>query len=134
MPMGIRVARPGGRVVVLQVHGAVDAAGEPWLAEVLREWLDSVAARLVLDLSQVTFFDSEAVMTLLDAAHHARIHAKPFTVISSPAVDRITGLLAVDDRLLGQHRGRCRTRHRRDPADLEKLEADHAPDRPPRDR
>lgn len=98
-PLSMRVSRPGGRVVVLHVYGAVDAAGQPWLAEIVRERLDSFAARLVLDLSRVTFFDSEAALTLLDAAHHARVRAKPFTVLSSPAVDRIMGLLAMHDRI-----------------------------------
>lgn len=85
--------------MVLEVRGAVDCAGRPRLAEVLRERLDSCAARVVLDLSAVTFFNSDAVRTLLDAAHHARVRAKPFTVISGPAVDRIMGLLGVDARI-----------------------------------
>lgn len=102
-PLWMRAHHPGGRALVLEVGGAVDAASEPRLAVVLRQRLDSFAATLVLDLSAVTFLDSEGVMTLLDAAHYARIHAKPLVVITSPAVNRLLEILGLTDQFTCAH-------------------------------
>ena len=97
-PLWMRVHRPGHRALVLEVRGAVDIAGEPRLAEVLRQRLDSFTAHLVLDMSGVTLLDTEGVMTLLDAAHYARIRAKHLVLIPSPAVNRVLELLGLIDR------------------------------------
>ncbi|MBA8826272.1 anti-sigma B factor antagonist [Saccharopolyspora lacisalsi] len=97
-PLWMQVHRPGHRVLVLEVRGAVDIAGEPRFAEVLRQRLDSFAAHLVLDMSGVTLLDAEGVMTLLDAVHYARIRAKRLVLVPSPAVNRVLEILGLTER------------------------------------
>lgn len=97
-PLRVRVCRPGAQLVVLRVTGALDAAGEPRLAEPLRHRLNCVATTVVLDMSAVTFLDTAGAVTLLEAACRAEATGKELVVISSPAVDRLLGLLGLTER------------------------------------
>lgn len=94
----IRVHWPVRDVVVVQADGALDAAGEPRFAEPLRNRLVGGRNRVVLDLSGVTFLDTAAAVTMLEAATQARARGNDLRVVSSAPVDRLLRLIEIADR------------------------------------
>ncbi|MFC7342936.1 STAS domain-containing protein [Saccharopolyspora griseoalba] len=94
----IRVARPGGGVLVVQAVGDLDAAGQHFLAEPVRQRLVGTASRVVLDLSQISFINTDGVGVLLEACQRAESRGKDLVLISSPVVDRLLGLLGLAGR------------------------------------
>ena len=94
----LRVRRPGSGVVVVQVSGALDAEGERFLAEPMRQRLAGTASKVVLDLSGVSFVDSAGVRVLLEAANRAECKGKEFVLVSCPPVDRLLWLLGLTER------------------------------------
>ncbi len=97
-PLRVRVHRPVHDVVVLRARGDLDIAAEPRFTEVLRHRLTCTAPTVVLDLSAVSFLDTTGAVALLEAATRSGTSGKHLRVISSPAVDRLLGLLEVSDR------------------------------------
>lgn len=89
---------PARDVVVVQADGALDAAGEPRFAEPLRNRLAGGRNRVVLDLSGVTFLDTAAAVTVLEAATRARLRGDDLRLVSSAPVDRLLRLIEVADR------------------------------------
>ena len=82
-----------GRVVVVRVHGEVDAATAPRMAEVLDVQLAS-ERWVVLDLSSVDFMDLHGLAVLLRATRRERAHfsvARP-----APCVLRLLELIHAD--------------------------------------
>lgn len=65
-------AEHGNDVVVLVAGGEIDYSASPQLSERLSERIDGGSARVVLDLSTVTFIDSTAIGALVAAA--TRLH------------------------------------------------------------
>jgi anti-sigma B factor antagonist len=65
-------AEHGNDVVVLVAGGEIDYSASPQLSERLSERIDGGNARVVLDLSTVTFIDSTAIGALVAAA--TRLH------------------------------------------------------------
>ncbi|RRO14154.1 anti-sigma factor antagonist [Saccharopolyspora rhizosphaerae] len=94
----VRVVRPGGGVVVVQVSGEMDLAARHFLAEPVRQRLVGTAAVVVLDLSQVTFINSDGALALLEARHLADARHKELVLVSSRVVDRLLGLLKLSAR------------------------------------
>lgn len=66
--------------VVAEYPAEIDVANAPALQEQLRELLDSRPPRLVLDLTNTTFFGSHGVKTIVRAARQARALAVPLAV------------------------------------------------------
>lgn len=84
--------------MVVQASGALDAEGERFLTEPMRQRLAGTACKVVLDLSGVSFVDSAGVRVLLDAAYRAERRGKEFVLISCPPVDKLLWLLGLTDR------------------------------------
>lgn len=84
---------------LLEVAGEVDADVVPWLRQVLVDVVDAGAARVSLDLSQVSFMDSAGLGAVLHARRWALAAERGFEVVAvSPALLRllrVTGLHAV---------------------------------------
>ncbi|MCE7003500.1 STAS domain-containing protein [Kibdelosporangium philippinense] len=59
--------RVAGPAVVLHVAGEIDMSTAPMLAEECDQAIESAPGRLVVDLSDVTFFGSAGLAVLLDA-------------------------------------------------------------------
>jgi anti-anti-sigma factor len=89
----VRVHWPGARVVVVQARGALDMAGQPLVAESVRDGLRGRPGALVLDFSAATFFDSAGASALLDAEERAARDAVTVRLVSSPPVDRLLELV-----------------------------------------
>ncbi|MBI2843109.1 MAG: STAS domain-containing protein [Armatimonadetes bacterium] len=64
----------------VHLHGELDFATAPVLAQVLREVLEQGAQHLLLDFHEVTFFDSEGLKVLLQAYRHLREREGTITV------------------------------------------------------
>ncbi|MFC7340564.1 STAS domain-containing protein [Saccharopolyspora griseoalba] len=96
----LRVRRPGGGVVVVQASGSLDAEGERFLTEPMRQRLAGTASKVVLDLSGVSFADSAGVRVLLEAANRAECKGKEFVLVSCPPVDRLLRLLGLTERFV----------------------------------
>jgi len=94
----VRVARPGGGVLVVQASGELDAAGQHFLAEPVRQRLVGTASKVVLDLAQISFINTDGVGVLLEACQRAEARGKELVLISSPVVDRLLGLLGLAGR------------------------------------
>lgn len=94
----VRVSRPGGGVLVVRAIGELDAAGQHFLAEPVRQRLVGTAAKIVLDLAQVSFINTDGVRVLLEACHQAESRGKDLVLVSSPVVDRLLGLLGLAGR------------------------------------
>lgn len=89
----VRVHWLDARVVVVQALGALDMAGQPLLAESVRDGLRGRPGALVLDCSTATFFDSAGASALLDAGEWAARDAVAVRLVSSPSVDRLLALV-----------------------------------------
>lgn len=85
-------------VAVIQASGALDAGEEPRFAEVMRNRFNTVIGTVILDLSEVTFLDTTGAVTLLEAARRAQVRGVGLRLVSSPAVDRLLGLMDVVNR------------------------------------
>lgn len=94
----VRVFRPGDGVVVVNVGGELDLAARHFLAEPVRQRLVGTAGMVVLDLSRVTFINSDGVCALLEASQLAKARHKELVLVSSPVVDRLLRLLGLTDR------------------------------------
>ena len=68
----IDVRQPEGEVAVVAPRGRLDAVTAPELRERIQQLLDSGAARLVLDLYEISFMDSIGMTTLLSGIKRAR--------------------------------------------------------------
>jgi anti-sigma B factor antagonist len=64
------------------VHGEVDVATGPRLAEEVRAAESAEPERLVIDLREVTFFDSTGLQIILDAEVRAR--NAPWALVVAP--------------------------------------------------
>jgi len=89
-------------VCVLQASGEIDMATSTQFAAALTKAL-TPGATLLLDLSAVSFMDSQGLNVLLTAARGVEAIGARFSIVASPAVSRvleITGAgLALDVRL-----------------------------------
>ena len=94
----VRVFRPGGGVLVVQAIGELDAVGQHFLDEPVRQRLVGTAAKIVLDLEQVSFINADGVCVLLEACQRAESRGKDLVLVSSPVVDRLLGLLGLAGR------------------------------------
>ncbi|EQD82555.1 anti-anti-sigma factor [Saccharopolyspora erythraea D] len=84
--------------MVLCADGALDGVGEADFAELMRQLLHESERLVVLDLSAVSFMTTAGAVALLEADCRARIQGVALMVVSSPAVDRLLGLIDVADR------------------------------------
>ncbi|WP_019854091.1 STAS domain-containing protein [Actinopolyspora mortivallis] len=91
---------PEAGTLVVSASGTLDMAASTAFAESLRRRLESAAATLVLDLSDIEFIDTNGVITLLETAARARLRGVELVLVPSPTVTRLLTLLEVGDRFL----------------------------------
>lgn len=97
-PLRIRVRLPDASTVLVEVSGTLALDHDADFAAVLGNRLNGAAAILVLDLTAVTFLDTAAAVTMLDAATRARENGIDLHVISNGAVDRLLALIGMSER------------------------------------
>jgi anti-sigma B factor antagonist len=95
-PVQLRTARPAPDCVVLSVSGEIDLATAPELESAIASELASRPARLVLDLTGVTFFGSLGLATLVRAAATADDHRAHLAVVAGRVVRRTMELTRTD--------------------------------------
>lgn len=96
----ISFAEPEPGVHVLGVGGEIDAASAPALARALDAVWAEVPARVVLDLSEVTFLGTAGLAELLRAADRADSEGVAFRVVGgSRCVDRAIEVVGLATRL-----------------------------------
>jgi anti-anti-sigma factor len=97
----VPVTEPWPGVLVVAPAGEVDLSTAPLLRSAAFAAVDARPARVVVDLSGLTFCGSTGLVVLMDARHHAEDRGVTFsTAHAAPAVRRvlhITGLSAVLD-------------------------------------
>lgn len=90
-----------GQVARIVVRGELDLETGPRLQDELRHAEADAPERLVLDLREVTFFDSTGLQIVLDAEVRAREEGRTFVVLPGHGEPRrILELAEVTDRLL----------------------------------
>lgn len=88
-------------VVRIAVSGELDVATAPQLDAALQKQPD-VAARVVLDLSRVSFMDSTGLRVLLQAHDVAQARGRQLTIVPSDSVTRVIRLTGLAQRLLDE--------------------------------
>jgi anti-sigma B factor antagonist len=89
-----------GATIRISVRGELDLATGPRLDEELRRAAAEAPAKVVLDLREVTFFDSTGLQLVLDADVRAREDGREFAVIPGEGEPRrILELADALDRL-----------------------------------
>jgi anti-sigma B factor antagonist len=102
-------AQYGNDVVVLVAGGELDYSASPQLSERLAERIDDGIARLVLDLSTVTFIDSTAIGALMTTAVRLRaLGAGTLAVVCPPENARVLRIFEIAgvDSLIAVHGSR----------------------------
>jgi anti-sigma B factor antagonist len=91
-------AEPGRARVTL--HGELDLATAPDLAQQLRELGESGVDHVLLDLRELEFMDSTGLRLVMSEDAAARADGRTFEVIrGGPAVQRIFDLACMSERL-----------------------------------
>lgn len=89
--------------VIVTVTGDVDVTTAPRLRHVLQDLVAEVGRRVVVDLSEVGFFDSTGLSVLIAALQRTRVTGSSLALASAPRpirrLLRTTGL----DRLFTMH-------------------------------
>jgi anti-sigma B factor antagonist len=88
------LSRDGAHTVVL--HGEIDLLAAPDLKESVRRLCGEGAARIVLDLREVTFMDSTGLRAVLSSQRLCAEHGSEFSLIPGPpnihSLFELTGL------------------------------------------
>jgi anti-anti-sigma factor len=87
-PVQVRTARPAPDCVVLSVSGEIDLATAPDLELAISRELATTPARLVLDLSAVSFFGSLGLAALIRAAFMAEDRGVHLALVANRLVRR----------------------------------------------
>jgi anti-anti-sigma factor len=94
----IHVAAADGGIVVITVHGEVDIATAPVIAEALEEAQRESLA--LLDLDRVDFLGSVGLSILVDAVLRAEASHRRFAIVSSNRIVlRAIAVTGLDDML-----------------------------------
>ncbi len=83
----LRVARPSTDCVVLTVNGEIDLVSAPELATAFEEYLDGTPC-VVVDLTDVTFFGSLGLATLVRMTALAESSGVRLALVPGPLVKR----------------------------------------------
>ncbi|SFO91675.1 anti-anti-sigma factor [Amycolatopsis arida] len=104
---GLDAQTPGFRITTtaengvwrVAVSGELDLLTSPQLQEKLTSVVDERPAKVLADLTEVTFFDSSALNALLQVQRHAQENSVEMAVLASSAVERVITLAGVDEHL-----------------------------------
>jgi anti-sigma B factor antagonist len=88
--------RTEGPVTIVEISGDVDMSVAGQLTEAL-EPLVAAGPSVVLDCSNVAFFDSMGLQVAVQAKRHAEHAGTTFTLLPSAAVTRVLELAGVSD-------------------------------------
>ena len=88
----ISMLRPEDGVIVVQASGEIDVAGSYAFREQLLALLDEEPARMVVDLSSLTYVDTYALSALVDLARRCRLEGRVLAIVC--AEGRMRGALA----------------------------------------
>ena len=114
--MSLRIDRPTGGVLVLDVTGDLDLATCDGLLAGVLDAAETGAAEVILDLRRVTFIDSTGLLALFEASRHVYSRGQALKVASGArSVDRLFDLTGARDRLSvidGQEVARARADER----------------------
>lgn len=92
------VPRRDGEDVVIFFHGELDLAGAPRAARVMSVVGDVVGARIVLDLSGLSFIDARGIGAIEGARDRMRRQGRQVIVRNPPpAIRRVLELCGLDD-------------------------------------
>ena len=80
-------------VAVLRVHGEIDLVTAPRLAARCQELAHQSLSNVVVDATEVTFFDGRGVSALIEA----RPAFRTFSVVASPPVRRLLELFQLHE-------------------------------------
>jgi anti-sigma B factor antagonist len=94
--VALRVARPAPDCVVLTVLGEIDLVSAPELATAVEEYLDGTP-HVVLDLTDVTFFGSLGLATLVRLTTLAESSGVRLALVPGPLVARTMELTRTTD-------------------------------------
>lgn len=94
--VGLRVARPTPDCVVLTVLGEIDLVSAPELATALEEYLDGTPC-VVVDMTDVTFFGSLGLATLVRLSALAESTGVRLALVPGPLVVRTMELTRTAD-------------------------------------
>src|SRR5689334_1764398 len=98
-PLDLAVVRRAGAVVVVRVHGDVDALTVPALQTALLTELDALPELLVVDLGGVTWFGVSGLITLLDVQEVAAAAGASVRITgAAPSVRRLVELAGLTKR------------------------------------
>ena len=96
-PVQLRTARPAPDCVVLFVLGEVDLVTAPELELAISRELAAAPARLVLDLSGVTFFGSLGLAALIRGTELAAAHEVRLVLVTNRFVRRTMELTTTEE-------------------------------------
>jgi len=92
--------RPDRDRAVLRVAGELDMAAAPSVAAAVDELLEAGFARVVIDLSALSFLDSAGVHMLVSAHHAAERRTCELSLVRGPRdIQRVLELTATDSLL-----------------------------------
>jgi anti-sigma B factor antagonist len=92
----VDVQRPSVGVVVVVVHGEIDAYTAPRLKKALLEAIDCSPAKFVVDLSGVSFIDPAGLGVLVIAQNTLRAIAVPLELVIREHIRRIFEVTSLD--------------------------------------
>lgn len=98
---GVRIAvSEWDTATTVHLEGELDLAEQQDVRDTVADALERRPARLVLDLSRLTFIDSSGVHLLLEAAEQAAQRATSLMIVPGPPwVHRIFAICNLTDRL-----------------------------------
>jgi anti-sigma B factor antagonist len=92
--VGVRFTNPSCPVV--EVHGEVDVATAPELADYMAAALARDPVTLVLDLTDTTFFDCSGIAVVVTAAKHLSERSRLVLRRPRPFIRTVFGILEID--------------------------------------
>lgn len=94
----IRTEQLDSQTLVIALQGEVDLSNAPVFAELLTTRIELGARRVVIDLQEVTFFDSTALRVLLAGNRElGRLGGKLSVVCAEPRIQKIFTVTGLDD-------------------------------------
>lgn len=96
-PQAVRDIRYTSGAAVIKLAGEVDMSHSPSVHQTLVEVLENRPARLIIDLTEVTYMDSSGVGTLVDALRRVRVSGGKLCLVAvAPRVLSVLQITKLD--------------------------------------
>lgn len=104
LPQAVRDIRYTGQAAVVKLAGEVDMSHSPGVHQALLEVLENHPARLVIDLTDVSYMDSSGVGILVDALRRVRVSGGRLALVA--VAPRVLSVLQITelDQFFEMHR------------------------------